>query len=201
MTVNTLLWVVAAYLIGSLSFAVIVSRAMGLPDPRTFGSKNPGATNMLRTGRKTAALLTLLGDGFKGWFAVWLAGHFGANALWAASFTTTAVVLGHMFPVFFHFQGGKGVATVFGALLGLGWPLALGAALAWGIMALLFRYSSLASLTAALTALMLSIVLAGILSPVFWNVAVTVALVFWRHRSNIQNLLAGTESRLGQKKA
>jgi len=149
---NNLIVAVAAYLIGSISFAVVVSAAMGLADPRSYGSGNPGATNVLRTGNKLAAILTLLGDAFKGWLAVWLVVHFGARFgldSTAIALAAIAVFLGHLYPVFFRFQGGKGVATAAGVLLAIHPALGLATLLTWLIIAFFFRYSSLAALVAA----------------------------------------------------
>src|SRR5262245_62384525 len=139
---------VAGYLLGSISFAVVVSRLMRLPDPRSYGSKNPGATNVLRTGRKAAAVLTLAGDAGKGWLAVWLANHLGGDVPAAG----LAVFLGHLYPIFHRFQGGKGVATAAGVLFGFDAWLGLAALGTWIVIALAFRYSSLASLAAAVGA-------------------------------------------------
>lgn len=194
---QTALAVVAAYLLGSVSFAIVVSRALALPDPRSYGSGNPGATNVLRTGRKLAAILTLAGDAGKGWLAVWLALVFAPQA---APLVALAVFLGHLYPVFHRFQGGKGVATAGGVLLGLDAWLGLGSIATWLIIAAFFRYSSLAALTAALFA------------PFFaWfiklndldvaAVAIIAALLIWRHWENIVRLAAGQESRIGEKKA
>ena len=190
---------VIAYLIGSISFAVIVSRAMGLPDPRTFGSKNPGATNMLRTGRKVAAGLTLLGDSAKGWLAVFLTELMFASAVVPAykmSLVAMAVVVGHMYPVFHRFQGGKGVATAFGVLLAINVWLAACTAATWIIIALFFRISSLAALIAAASAPFVCYMLYGV-HPFTGAVSVIAVLLIWRHKSNIRNLLAGTEGRMG----
>lgn len=189
------IFVVMGYLLGSLPFAVIVSRAFGLADPRSYGSGNPGATNVLRSGNKSAAVLTLLGDAAKGWLAVWLAGDFGAEPA-AVAYTGLAAFLGHVFPVFLKFKGGKGVATAVGVLLGLSGLLALVCTAAWLLVAWFSRYSSLAAIVAALTA-----VLAGWLllaDPVTAGcVSVLAALLIWRHQSNIGKLLAGTESKIG----
>src|SRR5687768_3607645 len=185
----------AAYLLGSISFAVVVSRAMGLPDPRTFGSKNPGATNVLRTGRKAAAALTLLGDGAKGWLAVYLTQISFETAvppIYKMSLVAVAVVIGHMYPVFHRFQGGKGVATALGVLLALNGWLALGTAATWVIIALFFRISSLAALIAAVCAPFFCFMLYGV-HPYTAAVGVIALLLVWRHRTNIGNLLAGTE--------
>lgn len=187
------------YLIGSISFAVIVSRAFSLPDPRTYGSRNPGATNVLRTGKKVAAALTLLGDAVKGWLAVFIAERFAGPAMadMTAAWVAVAVVVGHMYPLFFRFQGGKGVSTALGALMGLNWYLAAGAAATWIIIAAFFRISSLAALVAALFAVFFTLILYNAQHPYFWSVTVVAALLFWRHRINIRKLLAGTESRIG----
>ena len=194
------LFALVGYLIGSISFAVIVSRAFALPDPRTYGSGNPGATNVLRTGRKAAAALTLLGDGAKGWLAVFLAQGFAepeTSALAMAS-AAVAVVLGHMYPVFHRFQGGKGVATALGVLLGLNIYLALGSAATWIVIAAFFRLSSLAALVSALFAPFFTLILFNAHHPYFWGVLAIAALLVWRHKSNIRNLVAGTESRIGR---
>lgn len=194
--------IIGAYLLGSLSFAVIVSRCMGMPDPHSYGSGNPGATNVLRSGRKSAAALTLLGDALKGWLAVWLAIHF--QTAWQLSnntiaITAIAVLLGHMWPVFFKFKGGKGVATALGILLALSWPTALLCAGVWLIMAFGFKVSSLAALIATL----ISPFIAWWLMPyTSWVYAVVVIdlLVLYRHKSNIKNLFSGRESKIGQNK-
>ena len=185
---------VAAYCLGSISFAIVVSRLMRLPDPRSYGSKNPGATNVLRTGRKVAAVLTLAGDAGKGWLAVWLASFFTAELALAG----LAAFLGHLFPVFHRFQGGKGVATAAGALFGLDWRIGLGAVVTWLVIAVCLRYSSLASLVAALFAPVAAALLLGWQSAII--VGVMAALLFWRHKGNIARLAAGTEPRLGAKK-
>lgn len=190
----------ASYLIGSLSFARIVSRAFGLPDPRTYGSHNPGATNVLRTGNKAAAALTLLGDAAKGWIAValarWLAQRWGLGEM-AVALAALAVFLGHAFPVFHRFAGGKGVATALGVLLALRWELGLGVGLIWLAVFALTRISSLAALTAALAAPLLAyyFLRASALTLV---VCVLAAVLVYRHKSNIQNLLKGSEGRFGK---
>lgn len=191
-----------AYLIGSISFAVVSSRAFGLPDPRTYGSQNPGATNVLRTGKKAAALLTLLGDSLKGLIAVAIAARFAepdAVEL-AKAVAAVAAIVGHMYPVFFRFQGGKGVATALGVLVPLNIFVAAGTLLTWLIMAFFFRISSLAALVAALFAPFFTLILYNYAHPYFTGVAIISALLVWRHRSNIRNLLAGTEGRLGSDK-
>ena len=200
--------VIVAYLAGSLSFAVIVSRLMGLHDPRSYGSKNPGATNVLRSGNKAAAVVTLLLDAFKGWLPVVLVKWYGAD--YGLGDGTVAAVglaafLGHLYPVFFGFKGGKGVATAAGVLLGISWILGVATLATWLIVAFFSRFSSLASLAAAAFAPLYYLfgdraawyVDKGILMAVF---AIS-ALLFYRHRENINKLIKGTESRLGAPKA
>lgn len=202
-----LLAAVAAYLLGSLAFAVIVSRAMGLNDPRTFGSKNPGATNVLRSGSKAAAIVTLLLDALKGLVPVLLVKVYGPA--WGLADGTVALValaafLGHLYPVFFRFQGGKGVATFIGAVFGIDWVLGVATGLTWLIIAFFFRYSSLASLVAAVFAPVYYLLLHRVLwyadNRIALALAAMAALLVWRHRLNIQRLLAGQESRIGAKK-
>ena len=193
---QTALTVLGAYLLGSVSFAIVVSRLAGLPDPRTYGSKNPGATNVLRTGRRVVAALTLAGDAGKGWLAVWLALLFAPQA---AAYAAVAVFAGHLFPVFHRFQGGKGVATAAGVLFGFDPWLGLGTLVTWTVIAVFFRYSSLAALVAAAFAVFFTTFLK--MYPLVPAVAVIAALLIWRHRDNIRRLIAGTESRLGEKKA
>lgn len=199
---NAFLATFAAYLIGSLSFAVIVSKLMGLPDPHSYGSGNPGATNVLRTGKKAAALLTLAGDAGKGWFAVWLAqrvaADFSLNETTLAG-VALAVFLGHLFPVFFRFQGGKGVATAAGILLAINLWLGLATLATWLIIAVFFRYSSLAALVASVFAPFYTFYLFG-LTPYLPAVFAMCLLLIWRHRENITKLVNGTESKLGNKK-
>ena len=195
-----LLVTLAAYLIGSVSFAVVVSAAMGLADPRSYGSKNPGATNVLRSCNKKAAILTLVGDAFKGWLAVWLVKRFGFGDV-AVAWAAIAVFLGHLYPVFFRFQGGKGVATAAGVLLAVHPVLGLATALTWLIVAFFFRYSSLAALVAAVFAPVFDVFLFGTHgNPVACAVLAMSVLLVCRHRSNISKLLAGQESRIGDKK-
>lgn len=199
----SLVAVVAAYLVGSLSFAVIVSRVFGLADPRTYGSKNPGATNVLRSGNKGAAVLTLLFDAVKGWVPTVLAlQHADALAWPAASVVAVGVAafLGHLWPIFFRFEGGKGVATAAGVLLGLSPWLGLATLGVWLLVAIVFRYSSLASIVAAVAAPFLYAALVGLDAGAV-GVAVMSLLLLWRHAPNIRKLLAGTESRIGQKAA
>jgi glycerol-3-phosphate acyltransferase PlsY len=199
--------VLAAYLVGSLSFAVIVSRAMGLNDPRTFGSKNPGATNVLRSGSKAAAIITLLLDAFKGWLPVMLVKWFGAAygmAEGTMAMVGLAAFLGHLFPVFFRFEGGKGVATALGVLLATSWILGLSIGVTWLVVAYLSRYSSLSSLAAALLAPVYYIFGNGVVwvmnRNVMFALVVMSGLLMWRHAENITRLLKGTESKLGKKK-
>jgi acyl phosphate:glycerol-3-phosphate acyltransferase len=189
-----------AYLIGSVSFAVLVSRAWALPDPRSYGSHNPGATNVLRTGKKVAALVTLIGDSAKGWLAVVIAAWFAQPGLTesTAGAAGVAVVLGHMYPVFFRFEGGKGVSTALGVLVALNIYLAAGTAATWIIMAIFFRISSLSALIAAIFAPFFTLILYNPAHPYFIAVAIIAVLLVWRHRANIRNLLAGTETRLGR---
>lgn len=201
-----LLATVAAYLVGSLSFAVIVSRVMGLSDPRTFGSKNPGATNVLRSGSKAAAILTLLLDAAKGWLPVALVAWLGAPSglgEGTQAMVGLAAFLGHLYPVFFRFAGGKGVATALGVLLGVNGWLGLAAMLIWLGMALVFRYSSLASITAAVLAPVLYVLADGALwtmnSSVALSLAVMALFLLYRHAENVNRLIKGSESRLGKK--
>jgi glycerol-3-phosphate acyltransferase PlsY len=197
---------VAGYLMGSLSFAVIVSRVMGLSDPRTFGSKNPGATNVLRSGSKLAAIITLLLDAAKGWLPVALVKWYGAPyglAEGTMAMVGLAAFLGHVYPVFFRFAGGKGVATALGVLLGLSAWLGLATAGVWLVMALVFRYSSLASLTAAVLAPVIYVLGDGGLwiksNSIALSVTVMALFLLYRHAENINRLIKGTESKLGKK--
>ncbi|MCC2595468.1 glycerol-3-phosphate 1-O-acyltransferase PlsY [Pusillimonas sp. MFBS29] len=199
--------IILAYLLGSVPFAVVVSRAMGLADPRSFGSGNPGATNVLRTGNKTAAGLTLLGDAAKGWVAVliaiYVAQHFGIGPVLVAA-SAVAAFLGHVFPVFLRFKGGKGVATALGVLIAINPWLAFATAATWLILAYVTRYSSLSSILAAIFA-PLYYLLGG---NVAWRLDTSIALaiviisavLIYRHRANISRLMTGKESRIGGKK-
>ena len=199
--------VVAAYLLGSLSFAVIVSRVMGLNDPRSYGSKNPGATNVLRSGSKKAAVVTLLLDAAKGWLPVvlvrWYGQPYGLEA-GTVALVGLAAFLGHLYPVFFRFAGGKGVATAAGVLLGLHWGLGLATLVTWVLIAVFFRYSSLASLVAALFAPIYYVFGGGSAwfmdGPVLFSICLMSLLLIYRHAENIGRLARGTESRLGKKK-
>jgi glycerol-3-phosphate acyltransferase PlsY len=189
---------VLGYLLGSLSFAVIVSKAFGIADPRTFGSGNPGATNVLRSGNKPAALLTLLGDALKGWVAMWLARKLGADVLGVAA-AGVAAFIGHVFPLFLKFKGGKGVATAFGVLAGFNGWLALICAGVWLLTAIVTRYSSLAALVAAVAAPIATAWL-GVGNEALVAITAMCGVLILRHRDNIKRLLAGTEGRLGSKK-
>jgi len=197
-----LLFIAVAYLLGSLSFAVIVSRAMRLPDPRQYGSGNPGATNVLRTGRKMAAILTLLGDALKGWGAVvlarMLAPQFGLDD-GVVLLCALAVFIGHLFPVFFGFKGGKGVATALGVLVGLNPWLGLACLLTWLFMAGVFRISSLAALTTAALAPVYAGLLMGWGETAMTVLVITLLLVY-RHKSNLIKLVSGQEARIGARK-
>jgi acyl phosphate:glycerol-3-phosphate acyltransferase len=199
---NTVLATIAAYLIGSISFAVVTSKLFGLADPRTYGSKNPGATNVLRSGNKAAAALTLLGDGFKGWLAVWLVQRYGAPygiEDGGIALVAIAVFLGHLWPLYTRFVGGKGVATMFGVLLGLSVWLGVAALVTWLVIAYAFRYSSLAALVAAVFAPFYYGLLFGTDEKLLAVLLMT-GLLMYRHRQNIANLMAGKESRIGSKK-
>ncbi len=197
------LFVLAAYLMGSVSFAVVVSWFFGLPDPHTYGSGNPGATNVLRTGKKAAAVLTLIGDTVKGAAALWLAQYFaprfgvGEHALAAVAL---AAFLGHLFPLYFRFRGGKGVATAAGILLVMDWRIALTLLVVWALVAVVSRYSSLAAIVAAaLSPLVAFYFLGG--GAMTWAVLVIALLLLWRHRGNVERLLAGNESRIRLKRS
>ena len=197
-----MLFPLAAYLIGSVSFAVVVSKLFGLADPRTYGSKNPGATNVLRSGNKAAAILTLAGDGFKGWLAVWLAVRYAD--VWQIGNTGIALValavfVGHLWPVFFRFVGGKGVATALGVLLGLNVWLGVATFITWLVIAYAFRYSSLAALVASVFAPFYYGLLFGT-NTILLAILIMSGLLIYRHRHNIANLIAGKESRIGSKR-
>lgn len=198
---NTILFVLAAYLLGSVSFAIVVSKLFRLEDPRSYGSQNPGATNVLRTGNKLAAVLTLLGDCAKGWLAVALAIQFAEPlGLTEAgiALVALAVFAGHLWPVFFRFKGGKGVATALGVLLALSPAVGLGTLITWIVIAYAFRYSSLAALVSSLFAPFYQLLLFGV-NETLLAVVIMSALLIYRHRSNIANLLAGKETRLGKR--
>ncbi|WHZ12951.1 MAG: Acyl-phosphate:glycerol-3-phosphate O-acyltransferase PlsY [Burkholderiaceae bacterium] len=202
--IYSLLAALAAYLLGSLSFAVIVSRVMGLHDPRSYGSGNPGATNVLRSGSKAAAVATLLLDAAKGWLPVALVRWFGAPfglEEGTIALVGLAAFVGHLWPVFFHLRGGKGVATALGVLLGIHWALGLAAAATWLIIAVFFRYASLASLVAAVFAPAYYLIASGAAweadGSVGAAILVMAVLLVWRHRLNIERLIKGKESRIG----
>ncbi|MBP6115514.1 MAG: glycerol-3-phosphate 1-O-acyltransferase PlsY [Neisseriaceae bacterium] len=191
--------ILLAYLLGSLSFAVIVSKFMGMDDPRSYGSGNPGATNVLRSGKKTAAILTLLGDALKGVVAVWLARvltpSLGLNEATLA-YVAVAVLVGHMWPLFFGFKGGKGVATAVGVLFVLSWPVGLACTAIWLVMAFGLKISSLAALVATLAAPLVALWVVP-QAALFWAIVVIAVLVLYRHKQNIQNLLSGKEGKIG----
>jgi len=198
---QTVVCVVGAYLLGSVSFAIVLSRAFGMADPRSYGSGNPGATNVLRSGRKLAAALTLLGDGGTGFVAVWLVQRWtGQSALEGTDvlLAGVAVFLGHLFPVFHGFRGGKGVATAAGVLLAFNAWLGLATAATWIAIFAFFRVSSLSALVAALFAPAFAFWLFG-LRPIFPAVVAVAVLLLWRHKENIRRLLAGEEGRVGGK--
>ena len=200
---QTALIALAAYLLGSISFAIVTSRMLRLPDPRSYGSKNPGATNVLRSGSRIAAALTLAGDAGKGWLAVWLAALYTGEAPAAgldAPLAGLCAFLGHLFPVFHRFRGGKGVATAAGVLLGLDPWLALATLASFGAIVAIFRMVSLASILAALFSAVYAFWLFG-LRAVTATVAIMALLLVLRHRENIGRILRGEESKLGRKTA
>jgi glycerol-3-phosphate acyltransferase PlsY len=191
--------VLAAYLIGSISFAMVVSRAFKLPDPHEYGSGNPGATNVLRTGNRMAALLTMIGDGVKGYAVVFAAQHLAATVAlpeWTVPAAAIAVFVGHLFPVYFHFRGGKGVATAAGIVFAFHWPLGLALTLVWLVMAFGFKISSVAALVAAVL-MPLGMYYETGASPATWVCVVIAVLLFFRHRDNIRKLVRGKESAIG----
>jgi glycerol-3-phosphate acyltransferase PlsY len=199
--------IIGAYLLGSVSFAVLVSKLMGLPNPHSYGSKNPGATNVLRTGNKKAAILTLLGDSLKGFVAVMLAKWIlqeQAEPAWFIGGVALAVFLGHVLPIWHGFQGGKGVATAAGVLFGIHWALGLAALSTWLIMAFFFRYSSLAALTTAIFAPLFAYLMFFLQQTISQISCIAVLMIgivlIWRHQSNIQKLMNGSEGKIGQKK-
>jgi glycerol-3-phosphate acyltransferase PlsY len=197
MLLPALVLMVGAYLLGSIASAILVSRLLRRPDPRTVGSGNPGATNVLRSGGKLAAALTLIGDLLKGLVPVAVGVAMELPPQWLGA-VGLAAFLGHLYPVFFGFRGGKGVATGLGVLLGLDWQLGLAAVLTWLAVAAIGRYSSLAALVSFALAPVYTYALAGSVALTL-AVSAIAALVFWRHRSNIRNLLAGSEGRIGQR--
>lgn len=192
-TLVPVIWIVAGYLVGSISFGIIISKVYGLPDPRTVGSGNIGATNVARSGKKSAAVLTLLGDAFKGWLPVWLA--LQSNMLmWVVACTGLAVFFGHLYPIFHKFKGGKGVATALGVMLGISGWLGLAALLVWIIVFAITRISSLSAIMAALLAPVIAWVLLSPYPDYVWMVVVMSVFLVWRHKNNIQKLLDGTEA-------
>ena len=191
-TLVPIVWIVVAYLIGSISFGIIFSQLFGLPDPRTVGSGNIGATNIARSGKKLPAILTLLGDAFKGWFPVWLALQSGM-LMWVVAAVGLAVFFGHLYPIYHQFKGGKGVATALGVMLAISVWLGLAALITWALVFALTRYSSLAAVVAAILAPVYAWFLLPYKDYVLMVLIMTVMLI-WRHRTNIEKLLAGTES-------
>jgi len=198
-TLIPIIWIAGAYLVGSISFGILISKLFGLADPRTVGSGNPGATNVLRSGKKLAALLTLLGDALKGWLPVWLAMQ-NNMLMWVVSSVGVAVFLGHLYPIYFKFKGGKGVATALGVMLAISPFIALAAFVTWIIVFAASRYASLASIVAALFAPMHAYYYLRPYKDYFLMLLVLCVLLIWRHRTNIQKLLNGTESGFGKKK-
>ena len=197
---TTMVFILLAYLLGSISFALVASWIFKLPDPRTYGSRNPGATNVLRSGKKAAAVLTLLGDAGKGWLAVALAQHFAVTSGLGGEVVAAvalAVLLGHVFPVFLRFEGGKGVATAVGVLLGLSLGMGLLAIVTWILVAAIWRISSLAALMAAALAPLYAVFFLGFEVNAL-AVLIMSLLLIWRHKSNISNLIAGKEARIGK---
>lgn len=195
-----MVFILLAYLLGSIPFAVVTSWIFGLPDPRTFGSKNPGATNILRSGNKVAAILTFLGDAGKGWIAVALAQHFAP--IWgldsdSVTVVALAVFLGHLWPVFLHFKGGRGVSTAVGVMIGLNPWTGLLAVVTWIVVAAIWRISSLSALAAALIAPVYAWMFLGFEASTLVIFIMSV-LIFWRHKSNITNLISGKEARFGK---
>lgn len=193
-----MVWIIAAYLLGSISFGILVSRLYGLADPRTVGSGNPGATNVLRSGRKSAAVLTLLGDALKGWFPVWFA--LQSNMLmWVVAAVGLAVFFGHLYPIYHRFKGGKGVATALGVMLAVSLWLGLVCLLVWAVVFAISRISSLSAIVAAALSPLFAAWLLMPYKDYVLMVLVMAIMLVWRHRSNIQKLLAGTESGFGKK--
>lgn len=192
-TLIPVVWIAAAYLIGSIAFGIIISKVYGLPDPRTVGSGNIGATNVARSGKKSAAILTLLGDVFKGWLPVWLA--LQSNMLmWVVASVGLAVFFGHLYPIFHKFKGGKGVATALGVMLGVSLPLGVSTLLVWVVVFAVWRISSLSAIVAAALAPVLAWLFLSPHPDYVWMVLVMSVFLVWRHKSNIQKILAGTEA-------
>jgi len=193
------IWILGAYLLGSISFGILICKLFGLADPRTVGSGNPGATNVLRSGKKSAAFLTLLGDALKGWLPVWLALQTN-QLMWVVSWVGVAVFLGHLYPIYFKFQGGKGVATALGVMLAISPWLGLAALVTWGIVFAFSRYASLASIVAAFFVPIHSYYYLRPYKDFFLMLLVLSGLLIWRHRGNIKKLLNGTEDGFKKKK-
>ncbi len=198
-TLVPVLWIIGAYLLGSVSFGILVSKLFGLADPRTVGSGNPGATNVLRSGKKSAALLTLLGDALKGWLPVWLALQ-SNQLMWVVSWVGIAVFLGHLYPIYFKFKGGKGVATALGVMTAISPLLGLAALVTWVIVFAFSRYASLASIVAAVFVPIHSYYYLRPYKDFFLMLLVLSGLLIWRHRGNIKKLLNGTEDGFKKKK-
>jgi len=196
-TLIPIIWIVAAYLLGSISFGILISKLYSLPDPRTVGSGNPGATNVLRSGKKSAAILTLLGDGFKGWFIIWLSLQSGM-LMWVVAAVGLSVFFGHLYPIYHKFKGGKGVATALGVMLAISIWLGLAALITWALVFAVTRYSSLAAVVAAALAPVYAWFLLPYKNYVLMMLVMSVMLI-WRHKSNIEKLLNGTESGFGKK--
>jgi len=186
-------FIVAAYLLGSVSFGILMSRVFGLPDPRSVGSGNPGATNVLRSGKKAAAVLTLLGDALKGWLAVWLALQSGA-LMWVVCWVALAVFIGHLYPIYYGFKGGKGVATALGVMLAVSVWLGLAVLLTWLLVFAISRYSSLAAIVAAALAPVYALFLLMAYKDYVLMILAMSVIIIWRHRGNIRKLLDGTEA-------
>ena len=191
-TLIPIIWIVVAYLLGSISFGILMSRMYSLPDPRTVGSGNPGATNVLRSGKKSAAVLTLLGDGFKGWLVVWLALQSGM-LMWVIAAVGISVFLGHLYPIYHQFKGGKGVATALGVMLAISIWLGLAVLITWALVFAITRYSSLAAIASAALAPIYAWFLLPYKNYVVMVLIMSIILI-WRHKSNIQKLLTHTES-------
>lgn len=197
-TLIPVVWIIAAYLIGSVAFGILVSKAFGLPDPRTVGSGNIGATNVARSGKKMAAVLTLLGDVLKGWLPVWLAMQ-SEMLMWVVACVGLAVFFGHLYPIYYKFKGGKGVATALGVMLALAPLLALAALVTWLLVFAVSKYSSLAAIVAAALSPIYAWFLLSAYKDYFFTVLIMAVFLVWRHQSNIQKLLNGTESGFGKK--
>jgi glycerol-3-phosphate acyltransferase PlsY len=191
-------FIAAAYLLGSVSFGILMSRVFGLPDPRTVGSGNAGATNVLRSGKKAAAVLTLLGDALKGWLVVWLAMQSGA-LMWVVCWVALAVFIGHLYPIYYGFKGGKGVATALGVMLAVSLWLGLAVLITWLLVFAISRYSSLASIIAAALAPVYALFLLMAYKDYVLMILAMSVIIIWRHRGNIRKLLDGTEAGFGKR--